>query len=877
MRRYLRRRRLGLQAFTKVVREVQDLENPHRTFKPLLRRFKGRSVKVYISGNGGEFMDPIEVDVPLNGFNGWWDNEFRRFSMPDVSGEDQSILTPFDEAKIVVVPGDSNLTPLEINQIYREGITNCLLTPIYNDLLDKFNSAQSTGSKNIYRARANKAKMYMEKYKDGVPEEALNDICNALRVSINLTLPFQNQTYLSVKPQRKAINRYNFINTRLNHLDFTHNNLVFEKPTPISQEALNEMGSRLDEAEQFFLWRKDNSQNYIMIKTLEGAYSRESDFVDKTNEFEFKNNIRDYKLDYMNDPVVEFIKQSIHFPGAIEFSSPDDGEYSHIDMEKAYSAGSSSRFYQGYLGKVCEWRKTDKRERVGIFKIDNLTLPENALLERLGLWESNGVYPSPELDYLDSIGATYKVVEGCWGSTFDLEWTKGMLDSKTEEKTPYYSIWTGKQFSFPKSKTFSMKGNLDFFRHLENHKGENCRLQYFNGVGEISYPIKSAFNAPHITSFILSYHRLNLLEQLEVMEYENLVAVVVDGIFYKGKTPEMKNVFRVKAATLSDKSFGEEFCSKYEPPNKIICKGATRPVGQKELFKGAGGNGKTHYNLDDKGLVRVLYVAPSYKLTSTKNKEYGVNTEVLANIISKDTEKTNFYKRTYSTFVFDEVSQYREGDKKRIFELYPECKLIFCGDLGFQLPAVIKPSERRVGEKTMNEEGFDRIVEFKKNYRFKDPYQLKACMEMRKLMEEDNSNEFLLDFLKKTYRQVSSIEDYDPAKDIILTSKTTCLKHNLKTCNCDGTNYSQEWLEKFGETKWKCIERNLEFNNGEIVVGEKPEQGKWEARQAFTIHSVQGETFKGRIFLDIRKMFERTMAYTAISRAQYWGQIYIIS
>ena len=63
---------------------------------------------------------------------------------------------------------------------------------------------------------------------------------------------------------------------------------------------------------------------------------------------------------------------------------------------------------------------------------------------------------------------------------------------------------------------------------------------------------------------------------------------------------------------------------------------------------------------------------------------------------------------------------------------------------------------------------------------------------------------------------------------------------------------------------------------GEIISGERPEKGRYEKRHGFTIHSVQGETYKGKIFIDIRNMFDLTMLYTAIARAKRSDQIYII-
>ena len=74
------------------------------------------------------------------------------------------------------------------------------------------------------------------------------------------------------------------------------------------------------------------------------------------------------------------------------------------------------------------------------------------------------------------------------------------------------------------------------------------------------------------------------------------------------------------------------------------------------------------------------------------------------------------------------------------------------------------------------------------------------------------------------------------------------------------------------------VERILivESSNGDIVIGSKPKNG--ELRHGFTIHQIQGETIykPNKIFIDLRNMFAKEMIYTAVSRAEYINQIYLI-
>jgi hypothetical protein len=65
----------------------------------------------------------------------------------------------------------------------------------------------------------------------------------------------------------------------------------------------------------------------------------------------------------------------------------------------------------------------------------------------------------------------------------------------------------------------------------------------------------------------------------------------------------------------------------------------------------------------DKGLIKPIFVAPSWKLARRKNLDYGISCQVLANIVSSDIEKISEFKRYYNTFIFDEVSMYNQEIK----------------------------------------------------------------------------------------------------------------------------------------------------------------------------------------------------------------------
>lgn len=78
--------------------------------------------------------------------------------------------------------------------------------------------------------------------------------------------------------------------------------------------------------------------------------------------------------------------------------------------------------------------------------------------------------------------------------------------------------------------------------------------------------------------------------------------------------------------------------------------------------------------------------------------------------------------------------------------------------------------------------------------------------------------------------------------------------------------------------KQKTIINDITLYNGSIFVPEEPitkVPSSLEIRHAFTVHSIQGETVKNNLYIDIKNM-NNQMIYTAISRCEHIDKCYII-
>ena len=400
------------------------------------------------------------------------------------------------------------------------------------------------------------------------------------------------------------------------------------------------------------------------------------------------------------------------------------------------------------------------------------------------------------------------------------------------------------------------------------------------GVGEgcISYDKEHNYHLGHISAQVTMYQRMNVIEQLLEMDINKIIRVCVDGIYYEQHEFKLCNVFREKYTVnfgneAGDRYGGNIFINEFDEFIDNHEYQSERKHFAKELHLGAGGTGKTHKVLTDEGLVKVLYIAPSRKLVRAKNKDYCVRSEVLCNLITSDTERFAEIARCYNVLVFDEVSMYTEQSKDLIFSSFPYHKIIFCGDIGYQLPTFEGDG--------ITTTGFDLIKTHSTNYRIKCKELQKLCDMLRGLIKRGLDKNIIS---KGSYcRYINrEVKNFFLKKHRVLDKEELQEIYDIKDYILVGTKkigwgYTGLFTGKFDEEKYYIKANNSEMSNGDIVFSDKkPEGCNSEIRHHFTTRSIQGETIESRIFIDISKMFDSRMFYTAISRARRLEQIYLV-
>ena len=917
----------------KDVDSVSVEEKQENFLKKIFRQYRGQTIQISkkhpslssASGTSGQteiITDTMITDIPVSGFNAWWTSFTKGFIYPD--SEDHIFSDAYnppgsvsDQTQITIMSADK-VGQSNYEQFFLDGTTHCLFTPIMNWAIDLSINAGSESTKRKYNSKANKIEKLINEFNEGVPEKDIPRICNDLQIGIEIDMPSsildKNTQFIKYRSQKKPVKIFKFINTRLNHIELNEirNKQNYEE---VSQKELQNI---YDNEKKFKLWKGDREGALYQVHTLHNVFklTENEGYIKEVKDFSDLNNLDQFKIEHnsnkllskfllnnincnlsliLNTPFPEGSSKNYIFRDTLERLSIDkelmdkeiafyrkrfnDPTYKrdyvagykecveflevidyiegfkkikHIDLKSAYTKGNECSYYEGYLAKITDFRRCKTIQSIGIYMIYNIkNIPP--IIEKLGILYENNAYPSPELKFYESLGITFDIYGGCWGSRTDITFTDGMFQ-KDEKGTKHYCKWYGCLMKLNKKERYNFDCKDIEFAKLNNiSDNSDIRFNQYKGTGIIEYDKDKCYHSAHIASFIHSYCRISMIEQL--LKFKNIhqiIAVQVDGIFYKGDV-DIGKLFVKKPGKSIKYIQGNSYILNLENDKPKLPK--NRKHNLVELHTGPGGAGKTHNNLIDEGLISPLYIAPSWKLSRNKSKEYNIDSSVFHYLTCDDPAVYSPYLRNHNTFVIDEISMLNNKDKNLILKRFKHHKIIFCGDLGYQLPPV-EGLEFVVGN-------IPRFVH-KKNYRCQCTNLQNILTALRKLIPRSANYQGSIKDLIIKYGFTITDKNIIPYKveDLIIT-KT----HKNKDF------YSQKYKDI---EKYIVKENTRDYSNGEIVIGKKPEGVYSELQHAFTIHSIQGETCRTNLYIDINKMNSLKMLYTALSRAKLFSQIKII-
>ena len=166
----------------------------------------------------------------------------------------------------------------------------------------------------------------------------------------------------------------------------------------------------------------------------------------------------------------------------------------------------------------------------------------------------------------------------------------------------------------------------------------------------------------------------------------------------------------------------------------------------------------------------------------------------------------------------------------------------------------------------MNTSGFENIVEMNTNHRSGDCKDLmKIIKYLRNIIKTNTKIEF--DYV---YNQIKNKLNHISLNELISkytkTDLILCSEHKIK----------DKYTELFSNIiKYRVINNSRDYKKGSIIYEDIKNIEK-QIQHGYTIHSIQGETAKTNLYIDLEKQKSIKMLYTAISRAKNINQIYMI-
>jgi len=866
----------------------------------VLRDYQGQQVRVlFIScfhnpltnTRRPQTIRDLTYNIPNtnDAFYEWWGNHSWDWRVSDSN--------VFDENPngAVYITSSTLITPNHINQSFLDGEVHCVFTPIKEKiatLTEK--SKKPINDKN--KALLNKVIKLEKKYPNGVSEEVIDGVMKELKIKATIQLPFQNihKTYGETE---KNIMTMSYINTRLNHLDIQGDTFFNDNLQIIDDNEFDDKLIELDTNDIPYLYER-NKFHTRLIRTRDTIYQRKSSgYGEEVKLLEEKYPfLRNSKICDITDPELsKFIRMGTKQTTSVKFENHrkslirnpknKEGDYikknwEHIDQSKSYTRSKDYEFFEGFIGKITDFRLCDRIEGIGFYYISNIDFTRcnihfKRLIQYTDIYRGKDIWSSVELKYLQRKGATFKIIMGAWGITEDFDFPTTFYEKLGD--VPYYSIYTG-------CCNMTFEDTTHIYKKIRNEKDkqyasiiacEYPNTKILDDEMMITINKKNNLHLSHFAGFIYAYQRLNLLSQLELMDINKILRINTDGIYYLPHDFQLYKNFNKKDGSYIGLIDGEReqgfltntfttLTNRYDLMmfKMKLAETSNRIHYEKEIFLGAGGTGKTHINLNDKGLHKALFCAVSHKLLADKMNEFpNIKTKTIAHILMKENIQTII--KEYNTLIIDECSMINNVSKNFILKTYKNLKIIFCGDIDCQ----VEPVEGKI----MDKRGFDNITTLTINYRSNK--ELLMVLEEARRLCYDNSFESNLTMLKRIRRE--DIAEFYTQYDYILAHHHTTIDEINKIVEVKNIP-KKVYMLKCGD----------DYNTGDvfydiptnILNNKRLDQTKYyRLTYGLTIHSVQGITIaSNKIFIDEEVLYHPRILYTALSRAKSLDQIYMV-
>ena len=892
---YWKRKYSKVSKTAKIVEYSVPKKNKGQDFSAFHLKFVMRDKKVsgprriviiseYEPGKKG-FMYDQTFDIPKDLTSSWFDrNMHASFLEKGYQDTTDTVFVPGD--KILFIPLSIVLSNQEIFQKFAEPVKyeNCMCDPAINYFAEKIETVKTNKTKQSYRQKQAIFAAYKRRYPDGIPQNVVSQLALDTRCSIVIKDMFGKDHFQHLV--KSARHKLIYTNSRINHVEF--GGLLFESE-PILKPNLTDILDQV-KADKAPYTRYQNARGEtVFLATMGGAYKKTSAQQEVLDKFESELT-QPYIDSKINQSLTNYLRSSVRIAGVVDYKAAH-GYIRHIDMVKSYAQFDKNDYYVGFPTRFTDFRKITTQDleklTLGVYTVESINFTNctaNTKKHFNSLQLTDGTYTLPFLKFLKDNGAQFTVLYGAWGvKTFKFSFPEYMLE-KNDKGVGYYSIWSGLQSHFPEYTTTYMPCNdAETSKLIKSRTDHTVYFDKNDGELMVRKPKRFHKHRAHLLSFIAQYSQIYILQQLLKINHEDVFRVQADGLYIKRNAKfELMGLFRDKESSYDHSS--------YYFSTPFLCKtfhtakpGEPLDNHQVSMIRGAGGTGKTHSVLTDKGYTDVTYVATSWLLTRSKSKDYKRKGAVVAQIVS-DNSRSSIKSEHPSVLLIDEATQLSAKDMQSIVNEFPTSKIIFAGDFSSKMVPYQTPC---INGELPEPKMFGHISKMSKNYRVQCGKLKQLLSKVRKGIRAEYDR---LEMNKLVYSNVSQkINRSDVSKlfedgDLILAGRNTCAICKLHECTHDIETsknlvdyYNKLIAPKFTEKTWMHIKSTEQYSNGQIV---KSPIRPADARLAYaaTVHKVQGMTVKSpqRLFIDMTNHWQTQITYTALSRVQKLDQIYLI-
>lgn len=596
----------------------------------------------------------------------------------------------------------------------------------------------------------------------------------------------------------------------------------------------------------------------------------------------------------INTKVIE--EHVVKFDNKKKLEKVDVSSYYCYDANKNYASYKFNKYYEHYKflatskmnfykitgrqsrGRSCEGQFDIRKlvSKVGFIQCTNFKI-ENPVIKSLEYFIDGYTYPTPILCWALDNGCTFDCLTiACSEFTQDIELSENAIKSKHYNKL--FGVMQSQQRF---KKIFCSYKNEDELKDILHYCNEDI-MGYDESCVEYQFEKMNLSNRSHISSFVLAYAFINILEKIKLIDEKDIICIKVDCIITKKDYGHIFNISRELGDFKIEKNDYKTYnnfdlipCSDiFDNSSLIDFSDAKLNYKKVNFISGGAGCGKTTRFLNvfdgsaDERLNEFCVCFPNNNLKVKFGNSYDVFTHTYHSLFFNLKQNAK-QLMNYTSVVLDEATMISDKDIKIIIEackLY-HINLFIVGDFDYKTKEIFQ----------LNPVKANSFLDYK--FTKKDSYYLHLTKNHRQ-GNDLKFSEYLQSIRGKQNKDVKldmfkTISFDDAVKQYTINDLILCPTNeqiSLFNSSIDtGDNIKIKYTDNFDKDG-----RFYANNEIEIIEKSKFNKDKMEMANALTCHLCQGLTLSNKIFIVLNNQFEENMLYVCLSRATNAEQIVLI-